>query len=536
MAGDRQLVVIGLDGATWDVLEQAIEMGRLPFVQSRMAEGTWGTLWSTVPCLTCPAVPTLFSGVNPGRTGIFDFVKSDGAPVSALDFEVPMLWELASTQNKRCCVTNVRFTYPPQPLNGVLVCGGLSFGKREAYTYPPELMGKVGDFHSEQIQARTHRLTKDLDGNREQIYRDRIIQHKHRFGVFRGLMQGSRYDLGIHWVGTTDSIQHYCWDHQELIHDFFDVVDADIAVLWEELPEANFIIVSDHGFAGANTQAFYVNTWLQEMGYLAGSRSRLARSVSHIRGHIRDRISSRRKQQLKRLWRGLAGDASSRSDVTGERIRLPAFQGAYGLEPGVRWDETKAYLACKWGIGVAPELDRCEKDRISEDLIHRLRQLTDDAGQPVIQAAWRREELYSGKYLEQLPEVLFLTTPTYRARPQLSTGITGVDREADRRVSGAHDVARNGIILAWGPDIDRHEAIAADLVDIVPTALHLLGCRIPSDLDGEVLGTMFKQASMPGRRRIEYVGPGGTKERVGNGYSAEEAKAIKGRLRNLGYL
>ena len=66
----RKAVVVGLDGATWDVIAPLGMAGRLPHLWGLATAGTRGPLRSTIPPLTFPAFPSLLSGLNPGRHGI----------------------------------------------------------------------------------------------------------------------------------------------------------------------------------------------------------------------------------------------------------------------------------------------------------------------------------------------------------------------------------------------------------------------------------------------------------------------------------
>jgi len=67
------LLVIGLDGASLDLVRPWADEGRLPVLAALMKRGAWGRLRSTVPPATFPAWTSLVTGVNPGRHGIFDF-------------------------------------------------------------------------------------------------------------------------------------------------------------------------------------------------------------------------------------------------------------------------------------------------------------------------------------------------------------------------------------------------------------------------------------------------------------------------------
>src|SRR2546430_10454414 len=70
-----KVLIIGLDGATWRVLEPWARDGRLPNLAVLMARGSWGPLRSTVPALTLPAWSSLATGRNPGGHGVFAFPR-----------------------------------------------------------------------------------------------------------------------------------------------------------------------------------------------------------------------------------------------------------------------------------------------------------------------------------------------------------------------------------------------------------------------------------------------------------------------------
>ena len=66
-------VVLGLDGATWDLLVPLAERGVMPNLQRALAEGRHGRLQSCLPPYSSPAWMSISTGKNPGSHGIFDF-------------------------------------------------------------------------------------------------------------------------------------------------------------------------------------------------------------------------------------------------------------------------------------------------------------------------------------------------------------------------------------------------------------------------------------------------------------------------------
>src|SRR5512132_233132 len=73
-AGDR-LLIIGWDGADWEILDDLIERGRLPILADMQVHGAHGALRSTIPSHSWAAWSTFLTGMNCGKHGIYDFVE-----------------------------------------------------------------------------------------------------------------------------------------------------------------------------------------------------------------------------------------------------------------------------------------------------------------------------------------------------------------------------------------------------------------------------------------------------------------------------
>ena len=73
----RDVLLIGLDGATFDILDPLMQQGAMPVLRGLIGSGVRATLRSTVPALTPPAWTSLVTGRGPGSHGIFDFFRKD---------------------------------------------------------------------------------------------------------------------------------------------------------------------------------------------------------------------------------------------------------------------------------------------------------------------------------------------------------------------------------------------------------------------------------------------------------------------------
>ena len=73
----RKLVILGFDGADAKLTERWMDEGKLPHLAALRRQGTFAPLLSTIPSQTPVSWSTFSTGLNPGRHGIFDFLKRD---------------------------------------------------------------------------------------------------------------------------------------------------------------------------------------------------------------------------------------------------------------------------------------------------------------------------------------------------------------------------------------------------------------------------------------------------------------------------
>ena len=137
-------MVIGLDGATFRVLDPLMKAGFMPNLEEAMGKGARGELLSTVPPVTALAWPSFFTGKNAGKHGLLGWQERLNEDfkrpwISAKKIDGPKLWHVLNQEGFRTCVVNVPVTYPPEPLDGVMVSGMLTPGLQAEFTYPPDL-------------------------------------------------------------------------------------------------------------------------------------------------------------------------------------------------------------------------------------------------------------------------------------------------------------------------------------------------------------------------------------------------------------
>ena len=145
------LLVLGLDGATFDVIHPMIAAGKLPNLARFMNEGAFAPLRSTAPPVTFPAWSSFMTGLEPGRHGLYDFTqKIAGAYrirfANAGDRKGSSLFGRISNAGGRVLVLGIPATYPPEAVNGLLVPGfdaPVSTGSDAEATSDPGLYRRI---------------------------------------------------------------------------------------------------------------------------------------------------------------------------------------------------------------------------------------------------------------------------------------------------------------------------------------------------------------------------------------------------------
>src|SRR6476659_3468261 len=136
----NKLLVIGLDGASFDVLDKLIERQYLPNIAALIRGGARGNLETTFPPITAVAWSSFMTGKNPGKHGIFEFVRRDQhskreLAVNASFRQGRAIWDLLGDAGKRVIVHNFPCTYPPHEINGLMIADFMTHRGRTDFAY-----------------------------------------------------------------------------------------------------------------------------------------------------------------------------------------------------------------------------------------------------------------------------------------------------------------------------------------------------------------------------------------------------------------
>jgi predicted AlkP superfamily phosphohydrolase/phosphomutase len=319
------VILIGLDGGTFDLIDPWVRAGALPAIGSLLT-GARGELASTHPPLTPVAWPSLMTGCDPGQHGSWGFLKldSDYRPqfLNGGSVPLPTVFELLSTVGLRVGTLNLPWTWPPREVNGWWLSG------LDAPAFDPRIGHPPGLF--EEIQRRFDGyFDKTVPPSADDYALDRLEDKIAKTGaIARYLARAHQVDLMAVAFVSTDHVQHWFWQSRSvtardgrrvddiLLHTY-RLIDREIARMVEECvsPETTVMLVSDHG-AGPTAGGMDIAGWLSQQGWLRtrepGALGRLRRSVFRIGGRLlpgairerlRGRLAGRRRAMLARLLR-----------------------------------------------------------------------------------------------------------------------------------------------------------------------------------------------------------------------------------------
>ena len=540
-----KVLVVGLDGATFDIIEPLVEEGRLPNLAHIMQRGAWGTLKSTVPPVTPSAWTSFFTGKNAGKHGIYDFREVDPATyefqtVRTDRHREKKVWDVLGEVGLQSIITDVPFTYPPQPLNGWMITGyGTPRTQGTTITYPADLANQLPtDLRSEiKVALPTNRFERSRRFIEEW---KEVMEGRRR--LLRYLMTERPWDLFMHVFSITDTMAHVFWTYVDPAHPNYHKPEGETyreaflhgyemcdQILGEMMelagPETTTLILSDHGFGSVRPRQ-YVFQRLLEGGYVRSKgKSSLQRRLLRLavgaynqfpilREWAKNLQPDNRRAVKKTLRRAQLIPNTSNIDYSRSKVVPTNF--------GLRmWVNEQGRFA----QGIVPS---SEKDALLAELDQYLTAHRDQAtGKPIIARTYRGADLYHGPFTEWSPDMVIEYNNLHD--PEAS------DPPQNPFLEGGH--TPNGVFLAYGPEIQATRLEPANLIDLAPTLLHLFEQPVPPDMDGRVLTDIFTPAYQEARPvRFGDRPARHETDHAATGYTKEEEAEVNEQLRQLGYL
>ncbi|MBW2465413.1 MAG: alkaline phosphatase family protein, partial [Deltaproteobacteria bacterium] len=502
------ILVLGLDGATFDVIRPMVAAGKLPNLARWIKDETAAPLRSTIPPVTFPAWSSFTTGLEPGRHGLFDFTqKIPGAYricfVNSGDRHGTTLFRRVCDAGGRVLVLGVPATYPPEPLDGLLVPGfdaPVSTGSDAEATSDPALYrtieAKAGPWMRPALkESGGVDLERTLEGLLDRVER----KTNFALAALDEMRTDGEVDFMMLVYSESDTVGHHFWRHHDpgsprhdpaasaaskgAIEAVYSKLDEACGKLHLAFgPDELCVVMSDHGMGGAGRHVVHLNAYLHECGLLGrkpgsgGGRDAIARGLRDLALRL---LPAKLAQAIFRRARAAAARVESTARFGGfDWSKTLAFSEEANTNPGV-WINLSGREArgC-----VAPEDYESVRDRVIEAL--EAWRLPD--GAPVVARAVRREEIFHGDHVELAPDILIELALdrgyglSLVATPWGSGDAASVHYLADRELAGGRGLGMNGTHRPDGifVGVGAEFASAGErprLVDMAPTLLRAMG-------------------------------------------------------------
>lgn len=526
-ARNAKVFVIGLDGATLDLIMPWVEQGKLPALKRLMGSGISGELNSTVLPISAPAWASFVTGKNPGKHKVFDFMERgrgsyDQVPVNSRSRDGKAVWNLLNDVGKKVGLINIPVTYPSEEVDAFMITGFPTPETKRGFVHPQTLLSeldeKFGSFklHPDEVYTR----------GKEDVFIESVYEVTEKtLGATLYLMEKYEWDFFMTVFGGIDILSHWFWkymdpDHPEydaneateygdVIQRIYQKIDEKIGEILKRLDEdTTVIIMSDHGF-GAVHKSLYLNNWLKDIGLLKLKENKSTRIKYWLFRH---------GLVLNNIFKlsAIAGFAKhGKKSVATSQRSADMLKKLFISFLDIDWSLTKAYSTGNFGQifinmrgrepGGIVEPGR-EYGELREFIIDELYKLKDpESGEKIIDQVYKREEIYSGAHLEQAPDLLLLSRDMkYITTRYFEFASNMLVAPPTRMTSGNHKM--NGTLIMKGRNIKNGAKVqGANIIDIVPTILGIMGVPIPTDMDGKVLTDVFEESFLA-KNQIVYRG------------------------------
>ncbi len=474
---------LGLDAADQATVGAMLASGRMPTLAGALAGGTVAPLRSSALPITPAAWAGMYTGMNPGKTGILTWQRARNDYRSHLvnhqDISQFSLYQHLPAHGKH--LVSIGF-----PLSSPLPHDGLVFAGWDAPEGGPHCNDAAWSARLEELGfSVADEFSVDEGSQRRNI--------RARFRLASAIDREQPWDcLGI-YLAFIDHLGHRLGAGNDVTPRLLELFDAELGLLLSQFDDVpTLLLTSDHGF-GSFTRSFSVTQWLATNGYLALKSNIVLRSENASRG---------------------LESVDVRADIDWSQTRAFCVD-AIGSYAGI-----KLNLAGTMPAGVVPPR---EAWKLTEELRERL--LTTNAnGLPLISKVWRREELFWGDKVPLLPELILECVPNTAAlfgKWHAESQALHLEPTSFLHEGQFNSHLPNGI---WGSSFSCSGDLRVE--DVAPTIYGLLGLAIPNDVDGVDRSGRAAPSGPAHHMRSEDSKP----------YSEQEEELVRKRLEALGYL
>jgi len=415
---NRLIIIIGLDGVPFELLDDLSQKGIMPNTKKLIQEGIFKKMKSSIPEISSVAWSSIITGKNPAEHGIFGFTD---LYLNTYKLKFPNFNDLKSSPfwnsvKGKSIIINVPSTYPVKEMNGVHISGFISL-KLEKSVYPESLASKLTELDY-RFDVDSEKAHKSL----ELFFSDLNKTLKARIQAYRYLWELEDWQVFMLVFTGTDRLMHFLWDAYENINnkyhtDFlehFKKIDEVIGEISAKINKEDLLVIlSDHGFEKLSKD-IYINYFLKKEGFLQFQES---------------------------------------PTMTLQRIDYSTK--AFALDPA------RIYINLKNKFPHG-SVDVKNRERILKDLQALFSSLEID-NEKIIRNIYRKEEIYSGPFLDEAPDLILLGNQGFNLRGSINPA-----NLTDRSIFTGKHAQRNAFLLLRG-NLDK------DIIPGEPTVYDVRG-------------------------------------------------------------
>src|SRR3989344_7800474 len=514
---NKKVVVVGLDGATWELLKSLSKKGWLPNIKILLENGVSANLMTTTPPLTGPAWVSFVTGKNPGAHGCFNFMIPhrsllDTEPISTKTIKGRTFYEILEKDGYRSILINLPCSSPPRIKKGIILPSFFASDSKE--TYPKNLVDIIPEIKKYRVMPD---FLRQRIGGGEAMAKDARDLEKVKFSIAKNLFRNHEWNFFFVFFGITDWIQHkrykYLLSGEDGINSEFikAYIDLDNYIGWfldNISKETTFILMSDHGFKPVSTY-FHINIWLKEKGFLNVKIPKVRSGASlpftpkrviggNVKGFSESFVKYLSSFLISHSFLYFFSGHSARFlsklfPITKKIIPSELLHVGYEIDP----QNSVAYSISGGNVTGIYTNDKArfkdglvseeEYNNIRNEIIKSIKSARDTNGKKIFKRVYKKENIYSGDHLLMAPDILYEESEHIIITTVLSS-IKSIEKTPD---GGWHD--RKGIFAAYGDKIIRGKTIKdVSVLDFAPTILHLFDKHIPLEMEGRILFEIFK--------------------------------------------
>lgn len=498
-----KLLIAFIDGADPEYIKKGIQKGILKNMKNLSISGSFNKLKSVFPPFSIPAMPSLYTGKNPGKLGFFDCASFENYnfKVETWQNSEKKLWNYLCDENKKVAIINLFESYPAEKVNGIMLAD-VDHMTGEKISYPKEIKEEIikelGNLEYEKYipyyraaEKELLELRQNLVNNQEKLFK--FISKKGDFEVVI-----SAYNV--------DQFNHFFPDEKKIIEGY-SIIDKAIGnffKIFDTEGKANKMIFSDHG-GGPITTEFYVNEWLKKEGFLKLKKEKVrnfgAESIVSFLQFLKiDLIVAKilpysiQNKIKEKLPKKIVRFQDAEIDWV-NTVAYSSFPSSGSIRINLKGREPEGVVS----------IDELQK--IESQIKERLKSFCNE--QNVKIDFFNKYELYSGKYADKAPEINYIIDEM-KFQPKINFCNEILKKARDY---GSHRYF--GTLIVSGINFKKtNKKINASLLDILPTIFYLLSMDIPEEFDGKVLFELVNPGYLKFKKTKSYGEKDKLKQRI----------------------